>query len=77
MRTAGLAILSFGLLLSEIFEGEFTTPVVGLCGITAVFLSYKARTLRGWDVFDVMSATATIDPKTQLLHGVIPWMGLV
>ena len=34
MSSAGLAILALGLLLSEIFEGEFTTPVVGLCAIT-------------------------------------------
>jgi thiosulfate reductase cytochrome b subunit len=64
------------LLVSEIFEGEFTAPVVGLCSLTAVFLSYKAHTLRGWNVFDVMSATASIDPNTQLLTGAVPWHGL-
>jgi hypothetical protein len=76
MSAAGLVILAFGLLISEIFEGEFTAPVVGLCALTAVFLSYKAHTLRGWNVFDVMSATASIDPNTQLLTGAVPWFGL-
>ena len=76
MCSAGLAILALGLLLSEIFEGEFTTPVVGLCAITTVFFSYKAHILPGWNVFDVMSATTCIDPETQLLHGTIPWAGL-
>ncbi len=76
MSSAGLAILALGLLLSEIFEGEFTTPVVGLCVITTVFFSYKARILTGWNVFDVMSATTCIDPETQLLRGTIPWAGL-
>jgi ABC-2 type transport system permease protein len=76
MSTAGLVLLALGLLLSEIFEGEFTAPVVGLCGITAIFLAYKAHTLRGWNPFDVMSATAFIDPTTQMLTGALPWPGL-
>jgi ABC-type transport system involved in multi-copper enzyme maturation permease subunit len=75
MSSAGLAILALGLLLSEVFEGEFTTPVVGLCAITTVFFSYKAHILSGWNVFDVMSAADSIDPQTQLLHGTIPWSG--
>jgi ABC-2 type transport system permease protein len=77
MTTAGLVILAFGLLLSEIFEGEFTAPVAGLCALTAIFLSYKAHTLPGWNVFDVMSASTSINPTTQLLTGAIPWPGLV
>ena len=76
MSSAGLVILAFGLLLSEIFEGEFTTPVVGLCAITTVFFSYKAHIVPGWNVFDVMSAATSIDPQTQLLLGTIPWGGL-
>lgn len=77
MSAAGLVILAFGLLLSEIFEGEFTAPVVGLCALSAIFLSYRSHTLRGWNVFDVMSATTCIDPATQLLTGAVPWLGLV
>lgn len=76
MSAAGLVILAFGLLLSEIFEGEFTAPVVGLCALTPIFLSYRAHTLQGWNVFDVMSATTCIDPATQLLTGAVPWLGL-
>lgn len=76
MSSAGLAILALGLLLSEVFEGEFTTPVVGLCAITTVFFSYKAHILRDWNVFDVMSAAGSIDPERQLLHGTIAWAGL-
>ena len=76
MSTAGLIFLTFGLLLSEIFEAEFTAPVVGLCAITAIFFSYKAHTILGWSVFDVMSGAAYINPSTQLLTGVVPWPGL-
>jgi hypothetical protein len=76
MSSAGLAILALGLFLSEIFEGEFTTPVVGLCTIATIFFSYKAHVLPGWNVFDVMSAANFIDPQTQLLRGTIPWSGL-
>jgi ABC-type transport system involved in multi-copper enzyme maturation permease subunit len=76
MSFAGLAIVALGMLLSEIFEGEFTTPVVGLCAIATIFFSYKAHILTRWNVFDVMSAADSIDPQTQLLHGTIPWTGL-
>lgn len=76
MSATGLVILTFGLLLSEVFEGEFTAPVVGLCTLTATFLGYRGHTLRGWNVFDVMSASASINPQTQLLTGALPWLGL-
>jgi ABC-type transport system involved in multi-copper enzyme maturation permease subunit len=77
MSVAGFVILAFGLLISEIFEGEFTAPVVGLCTLTAIFLGYRGHTLRGWNVFDVMSATASINPQTQLLTGAFHWLDLV
>jgi hypothetical protein len=48
---------------------EFTAPVVELCTLTAIFLGYRGHTLRRWNVFDVMSATASINPQTQLLTG--------
>ena len=44
------------MLLSEIFEGESTTLVVGLRAIATIFFSYRAHILTRWNVFDVMSA---------------------
>ena len=76
MSGAGLAILALGLLISEMFEGEFTAPVVGLCSFTAIFLGYRSHELHGWNVFDVMSATASINPQTQLLTGTFHWLDL-
>jgi ABC-type transport system involved in multi-copper enzyme maturation permease subunit len=76
MSGAGLVIVAVGLLLSEIFEGEFTAAAAGLCALTTIFLSYKAETLSGWNVFDVMSATSYVDPTTRLLNGSAPWPGL-
>jgi ABC-type transport system involved in multi-copper enzyme maturation permease subunit len=76
MSGAGLVILASGLLISEIFEGEFTAPVVGLCSLTVIFLGYRGHPLRGWNVFDVMSATASINPQTQLLTGTFHWLNL-
>jgi hypothetical protein len=77
MSGAGLVILAFGLLISEVFEGEFTAPAVGLCSVTAIFLSYRGHVLHGWNVFDAMSATASINPQTQLLIGRFHWIDLV
>jgi len=76
MFVAGSTVLSFSVLLSESFRGEFTAMVVSLSGIAAIFLSYKARVLRGWNVFDVMSGTSVIDQRTQMLLGRMPWEGL-
>jgi ABC-2 type transport system permease protein len=76
MSAAGLVIVAIGLLLSEIFEGEFTAAAVGLCALTTIFLSYKAQTLRGSNLFDVMSATSYVDRTTFLLNGSAPWLGL-
>lgn len=76
MTAAGLVVVAFGLLLSELFEGEFTSPVTGLCTLLAIFLGYRSHTLPGWNVFDVMSATSSIDPRTQLLAGTFHWFGL-
>jgi ABC-type transport system involved in multi-copper enzyme maturation permease subunit len=77
MSVAGLVIVAIGLLLSEIFEGEFTAAAVGLCALTTIFLTYKAKTLGGWNVFDVMSATTCVDPTTRFLTGTMPWPGLI
>jgi ABC-type transport system involved in multi-copper enzyme maturation permease subunit len=76
MSGAGLVILAFGLLISEIFEGEFTAPAVGLCSLIASFLSYRGHVLHGWNVFDAMSAMASIDPQTQLLTGTFHWVDM-
>ncbi|HWB95066.1 MAG TPA: hypothetical protein VG672_00135 [Bryobacteraceae bacterium] len=76
MSAAGFVIVAIGLLLSEMFEGEFTAAAIGLCALTTIFLSYKAETLGGWNVFDVMSGTSVVDPATRLLTGSAPWLGL-
>jgi hypothetical protein len=76
MSVGGFVLVAFGLLLSELFEGEFTSPVVGLCAMATIFLLYKSHTLRGWNVFDVMSATKNVDSTTQLLKDGAPWAGL-
>ncbi len=76
MSAAGLVIVAIGLLLSEMFEGEFTAAATGLCALTTIFLSYKAETLHGWNVFDVMSGTLYVNPTTRLLNGPAPWPGI-
>lgn len=73
---AGLVFLTFGLLLSELFEAEFTAPVIGLCMISAIFFGYKGHAIHGRSIFDVMSGAAVIHPHTQMLNGSVPWFGL-
>ena len=40
--------------------------VAGLCPLTTIFLTYKAETLRGWNVFDIMNAMSYTDGITRL-----------
>ncbi|WP_263418101.1 hypothetical protein [Terriglobus albidus] len=68
MGVAGLVFIAFGLLLSEIFSGEFTAPVLGLCSITAIFFAYKGHVLHRWNIFDTMSAANYVDPSNKLLQ---------
>ena len=69
MGVAGLVFVAFGVLLSEVFSGEFTAPVIGLCSVTAVFFAYKSHVLNRWNIFDAMSAANYVDPSSKLLHG--------
>jgi ABC-type transport system involved in multi-copper enzyme maturation permease subunit len=68
MSAAGLVFVALGLLLSELFSGEFTAPVIGLCGFTALFFAYKGHLLYRWNLFDAMSAAGHVDPTNKLLY---------
>lgn len=74
--TAGMVFVGTGVLLSAIFEGELTAPIVGLCTISIVFFAVKAKSLHRWSIFDVMNGARYIDPYTHLLQGTGPWVGL-
>ena len=38
-------------------------------------MTNRAHTLRGWNISDVMSASASINPQIQLLIGAFHWLG--
>jgi ABC-type transport system involved in multi-copper enzyme maturation permease subunit len=76
MGCAGLIFPCFGVLLSTLFEGEFTAPVLGICVLGAVFVGFKQQGLRSWSITDVMSGTNFVDPATQMLGSSAPWLGL-
>jgi ABC-type transport system involved in multi-copper enzyme maturation permease subunit len=76
MGCAGLVFPCFGLLLSTLFEGEFTAPVLGICIVATVFFGSKQPSLHRWSIFDVMNGASFIDPSTQLLVNSAPWLGL-
>jgi ABC-type transport system involved in multi-copper enzyme maturation permease subunit len=69
MSLGGLVFIALGLLLSELFSGEFTAPVVGSCAFIALFFSYKSHLIRGWNLFDAMSAAGQVDHSTKFLYG--------
>jgi ABC-type transport system involved in multi-copper enzyme maturation permease subunit len=76
MGVGGGVFLCASLLLSSLFEGEFTAPVGGILLVGAVFLGSKQWQIHKASILDVLSAAQAIDPVTQYLHGPLPWLGL-
>jgi len=77
MGLAGMVFLTVSLLLSSLFEGEFTAPVAGILIVGSVFLGSKQWQLHKWSILDLMSAAGAIDPSTQYLRGPLPLLGLL
>jgi ABC-2 type transport system permease protein len=75
LATGGLVFVGLSILLSSLFDGEYTAFVFGLCAIATTFFVFKARSLHRWSIFDLMSGARHIDPSTHLLNSV-PWLGL-
>jgi ABC-2 type transport system permease protein len=75
LAVGGLLFVCFSLLLSSLFEGEYTAFVLGICAIAIAFFAFKARSIHRWSIFDMMSGARHIDPNTHLLRS-IPWAGL-
>ena len=71
----GLVFVGLSVLLSLLFDGEYTAFVFGMCAIAIVFFAFKARSIHRWSIFDVMSGARHIDLTTHLLLS-IPWLGL-
>jgi len=74
MAIAGIVFFGFGLLLSAIFKGEFTAPVIALCGVGTYFVAVRARWLHGLSVLDVMSGEDHINAGYFLVSA--PWLGV-
>jgi len=75
MAIGGAVFIGFGLLLSAIFKGEFTAPVIGLCGVGIYFVGIRARWLHGLSVLDVMSGEDHINAAYFLVG--VPWLGVL
>ena len=75
LAVGGLVFVCFSLLLSSLFEGEYTAFVLGICAIATAFFAFKARSIHRWSIFDMMSGAKHIDPNTYLLR-TLPWAGL-
>lgn len=74
LAVGGLVFVCFSLLLSSLFEGEYTAFVLGICAIATAFFAFKARSIHRWSIFDLMSGARHVDPHTLLLKS-LPWEG--
>jgi ABC-type transport system involved in multi-copper enzyme maturation permease subunit len=75
LAAGGLVFVGLSVLLSSIFEGEYTAFIIGMCAIATAFFLFKARSMHRWSIFDLMSGARHIDSATHLLTRV-PWLGL-
>ena len=75
LAVGGLVFVALSVLLSSLFEGEYTAFICGMCAIATLFFAFKARSIHRWSIFDLMSGARHIDPTTHLVTSV-PWLGL-
>ena len=78
MVVAGAVFFCLGFLLSSLFGGEFTGPVVGLCLVGTYFFVVRARSLHWLSVLDTMSGEDAVSRSgNYFLGGSIPWSGML
>jgi ABC-type transport system involved in multi-copper enzyme maturation permease subunit len=77
MVIAGLVFFCFGFLLSSLFGGEFTGPVLGLCLVGTYFFVIRAKSLHWLSVLDTMSGEDVVNRGSYFLTGSIPWSGML
>lgn len=78
MVVAGIIFFCFGFLLSSLFGGEFTGPVVALCLVGTYFFVVRAKSLHWLSVLDTMSGEDAISRSgSYFLGGSIPWNGVL
>jgi ABC-type transport system involved in multi-copper enzyme maturation permease subunit len=75
LAVGGLVFVGLSVLLSSLFEGEYSAFVLGMGAIATAFFAFKARSIHRWSIFDVMSGARHIDRTTHLVASV-PWLGL-
>ncbi len=78
MVVAGVVFFCLGFLLSSLFGGEFTGPVVGLCLVGTYFFVVRAKSLHWLSVLDTMSGEDAVSRSgNYFLGGSIPWSGML
>jgi len=78
MVVAGVVFFCLGFLLSSLFGGEFSGPVVSLCLVGAYFFVVRAKSLHWLSVLDTMSGEDAVSRSgNYFLGGSIPWSGML
>jgi hypothetical protein len=77
MVITGLVFFCFGFLLSSLFGGEFTGPVLGLCLVGTYFFVMRAKSLHWLSVLDTMSGEDVVNRGGYFLTGSIPRSGML
>jgi hypothetical protein len=78
MIIAGVVFFCFGFLLSSLFGGEFTGPVVALCFVGTYFFVVRAKSLHWLSVLDTMSGEDAVSRSgNYFIDGSIPWSGML
>jgi ABC-2 type transport system permease protein len=78
MAGGGMVYFAMGLLLSTIFEGDYSVPVMAFGGLvvyTLVTSSFPA--LRPYNLNAMMNGTTLLSKETYFLTAPIPWTGIL
>lgn len=78
LGVGGMLFYAIGLLASSLFAGDYTSAGIGIAAVFAINNSTRVvEALKGWNLQDAITPMQMIDESTYLVHGHMPWNGIV
>jgi ABC-2 type transport system permease protein len=76
MLVGGVVFFAFATLVSSVFEGEYTAPLVAFGIAAAIAFASNEPPLRSYSPWYLMFVNPLIDRKTELIIAPLPWLTL-
>jgi hypothetical protein len=74
----GMLFYSFGLLVSTLIPGDFTSTGIGIAFVFVINISSRVvESLKRLNLQDAIAPKDMIDRSTHLISGQLPWTGII